>query len=142
MSKITDFLDKIEKTTETDLGELATWMQGKTPLLLTALQQGYKITNAFVTAAQSPTGIVVEDLIASVVPQSKPWTADAIVLATKMGNCMKKVSDDLPSVEGIAVRYLGELVTKIHGVGILIDDAILEAQKMFIDVKTGIPLSE
>lgn len=133
-SKLINTIHKLEGTAVNEIEHLMSWMQGKTPIAVNAFMVAHNVTQAFVNAAKSPAGQTAETLLAVAVPQTAAWAGIVLPVAQKLANVFEKIADDIPAVEGVALRYGAEIVSAIEGGKDTIDNYILEFQKMYLSV--------
>ena len=130
--KFVNFLDKIATASEAEIQHLMTLVQNVTPKAVHLLNIGYNVMQTLIKDVQSPSGVGVEALIGSALPQTIPYMAEIVPLAEKAATAMRAVSNDLPAVEGIALRYGAEIMFAIDGAKKTIDEYIGDLQNSFI----------
>lgn len=135
MSKLIDLLHKLEGTSEQDITALMSWIATKTPQAVKAFTIAHTITSAFIKEATSPTGIVIEGFIGTLIPGSAPYFPAVLAAAQKLAIATQKVADDMPAVEGIALRYGAEIIAIIDGNKDTLDNYIMEFQKLYTTAK-------
>lgn len=123
--------DKIGDVAIDDVKAIAAFFTKKTPELAIALHAGYNITQKILTVLMSQEGIVIENLVASTIPQAQSWTIDVEQLASEMGNCMLKVQGFLPAMDGIAAEYCARIVGAIEGGVTELNDLRMEVRSLF-----------
>jgi hypothetical protein len=129
--QIKNIIDHFATATEQDIEKFMSWVKGKTPAVINAFSSAYGITQTIIKEATSPSGLAAEAIVEKFFPPSAAIFPALLALVQTAGASCKAIADDIPGVEGVAVRYGAEIVSVIDGAKDSIDNYLVEFQKMF-----------
>lgn len=113
MKNLNEAIQEALASAENGVEKFENFIKNKSSVAIIAFTNASKISTEFVNALNSPTGIIVENIIASAIPQGKTWTVDVVELATIFGKNMQLVATHIPSAKGIALMMCANIIHAI-----------------------------